>query len=517
MSLEIPQSAAEVENRSKADIQNELPESNPFLKNNWLLALVASSANRIFDFYLQLIGAIRDNFPDTALGAELDRWLAIHGKSRLPATKANGNVVATGTSGGVIALGTALTISTGNYITTSSVTIFAQNISIKTLIRSGQTATATTTSPHNFANNVIPVITGADQTEYNIAANITVTGLDTFEYQIDGAPITPATGIITAASTFASVPVEAIDFGIVGNLSAGAELKLQSPLVNVDDTLAVDFGDIGGGSDQEGPESARARMLFKIQNPVAHFNSSDIINKAKEVPGVTRVFVQEAGTIIATVPVTSITRVGNIASATLATPEDLQTGQAITFTGADQADYNVIDKPMLKESGTLLHYIVPNMPTTPATGTINATTSVPIGQVRLFFMRDNDINPIPSGSEVAKVRTKLEEIVPANTDKNNDLLIFSPVANTIDFTFSELTPNTITMKTAIVANLKQFFEENTDIGVDINVNAYICAIFNTVDTKTGNIVKSFTLDTPTGNIVIASNSIGVLGSVLFNV
>ncbi len=515
MSLEIPQSAAEVENRSKADIQNELPESNPFLKNNWLLALVASCANRIFDFYLQLIGAIRDNFPDTALGAELDRWLAIHGKSRLPATKANGNVAATGTSGGIIPLGTVLTISTGNYISTSSVTISAQNISVTSIIRSGQTATATTVSPHNLANNVIPTIAGADQTEYNIAANITVTGLNTFEYQVVGSPTTPATGTITAAFTSASVPVEAVDFGIVGNLSAGAELKLQSPLVNVDDTLTVDFGDIGGGADQEGPESARARMLFKIQNPVAHFNSSDIIDKAKEVAGVTRVFVQEAGTTIATVSVTSITRVGNIASATLATTQDLQTGQAITFTGADQTDYNVTDEPMLRESDTLLHYIVPNTPTTPATGTITATTSVPIGQVRLFFMRDNDINPIPSGSEVAKVRAKLEEIVPANTDKDNDLLIFAPVATTIDFTFTELTPNTATMQAAIIANLKQFFEENTDVGVDINVNAYSCAIFNTVDTETGDIVKSFTLSAPAGNIVIASNSIGVLGSVLF--
>lgn len=515
MSLEIPESASVVENRSKADVQNELPESNPFLKNSWLGALITSSANRIFDFYLQLIAAIRDNFPDTALGAELDRWLAIYGKSRLAATKASGNVVATGTAGGIIPIGTTLTTSTGNYTSTSSATISDQIISITSIIRSGQTATVTTTSDHGLANNVTTTIAGADQAEYNIAADITVTALNTFEYQVVGSPVTPATGTITAAFTSASVPVQAVDFGFVGNLDAGSELKLQSPLVSVDDALTVDFGDIGVGTDREGAEDARARMLFKIQNPVAHFNASDISDKAQEVAGVTRVFVQEAGTIISTVGVTGITRFGNIASATLAAAQDLQTGQAITITGADQTDYNLVDAPVLAETGTLLHYIVANTPTTPATGTINATTSVPIGQLRVFFMRDNDVNPIPSGSEVAKVREKLEEILPANTDKDNDLLIFAPIATIIDFTFTELTPNTSTMQSAIIANLQQFFAENADVGVNINVNAYSCAIFNTIDTETGEIVKSFTLSTPTGDIVIASNAIGVLGNVVF--
>ena len=36
MSIEIPESAAEVENRAKTDVQRELVESNPFLKNSWL-------------------------------------------------------------------------------------------------------------------------------------------------------------------------------------------------------------------------------------------------------------------------------------------------------------------------------------------------------------------------------------------------------------------------------------------------------------------------------------------------
>ena len=58
MPLNLPTSAAEVENRAKTDVQRELPGSNPFLKNSVLSAIVVGIANRIYDFYNQLGGYI---------------------------------------------------------------------------------------------------------------------------------------------------------------------------------------------------------------------------------------------------------------------------------------------------------------------------------------------------------------------------------------------------------------------------------------------------------------------------
>lgn len=517
MSIEIPDSAAEVELRAKTDVQRELPESNPFLKNSWLAALITSFANRIFDFYLQLKAAIRESFPDTATGTSLERWAAIFGKQKLAATQATGNVAATGTAGAIIPISTVMTHSHGNYTSTSSATISAQSISVTSITRSGQTATVTTTSNHSLASNVPVTISGAVETEYNVLnAAITVTGLDTFEYLLVGSPSTPATGTILSTFTSVSVPIQSVDFGDDTNLDAGEELKLQSPIVNVDDTLAVDFGDVGGGTDQETDSSLRTRLLDRIQNPVANFNESDIIDKAKEVAGVTRVFVQPAGFELGTVSVSSITRLGNIATVTLSAAADFQSGQSVTITGANQADYNVVDEPILVESTTIFHYIVANTPTTPATGTILSTVTVSIGQVRVFFMRDNDDNPIPSGSEVATVRGKIEEILQATTDDNNDLFVLAPVAVTTDFTFSALTPNTATMQSAIIESLQQFYDENTSVGANIDQDAYRSAIFNTVDTATGDIVKTFDLATPTTDIIILSDEIGVLGNVVFS-
>ena len=516
MSIQIPDSASDVELRAKTDVQRELSESNPFLKNSWLAALITSFANRIFDFYLQLKAAIRESFPDTATGSFLERWAAIFGKQKLAATQATGNVVATGTAGAIIPISTIMTHSTGNYTSTSSSTISDQSILVASITRSGQTAIATTTSDHGLASNVTVTITGANETEYNITSVITITGLNTFQYQVVGSPSTPATGTISAAFTSASVPVQSVVFGDDTNLDAGEKLKLQSPIVNVDDTLNVDFGAVGGGSEQETDASLRARMLERIQNPVAHFNGSDIINKAKEVSGVTRVFVQGAGFVLNVVTVTSITRLGNVATVTLSSAQNLSSGQTVSITGANEAEYNAVDVAILVESDTIFHYIVTGTPTTPATGVIASTVTVGIGQLRVFFMRDNDDNPIPSGLEVATVRDKIEEIVPANTDESSDLFVLSPSAVTTDFTFNALTPNTGTMKSAIIANLQEFYDESTSVGEDIDEDAYRSAIFNTVDTATGDVVKTFSLTIPTADIVISTDEIGVLGNVVFN-
>ena len=89
MGLDLPQNADEVVQRSKTDVQRDLVESNPFLENSWLGALVTAAANRIFDFYIQLQVAIDLNFPDTTTGDFLDRWASIYGVSRTAATQSS--------------------------------------------------------------------------------------------------------------------------------------------------------------------------------------------------------------------------------------------------------------------------------------------------------------------------------------------------------------------------------------------------------------------------------------------
>lgn len=435
MPLNIPESAEEVDARAKADVQRELSQSNPFLKNSWLGAIVTATANRIFDFYTQLRAALRESLPDTATGEYLTRWGAIWGKQLQAAVKSNGNVVATGVDASVIPISTTMTVSeVGSFVSTAAATVTAQVIGLQDLTRAGTTVTAVAEVDHNLANGVAVTVASAANTEYNGTFSVTVTATDAFQYEIIGSPPDELGTAATVAFTAASVPVESEEFGVAQNLDAGTQLRLQSPLVGVDDTLTVDFDTVGGGTDQESEDAFRVRVLSRIQNPVANFNVAAIDEKAKEVPGVTRVFVQEV---------------------------------------------------------------------TPAPG-----------QVTIYFMRDNDPDPIPDGSEVAAVKDSILEIKPAQTT-DSDVIVLAPVSVPVDFTFSALSPDTSTMRQAILDSLVQLFDERVEVGFDVTEDAYRSTIFNTIDTVTGEQVATFTLASPSGDIAIAPGEIGTLGTVSY--
>ena len=81
MGVGTPDSATQVEDRIKADVQREAPDSNPYLTVHWLRSLIAGIARRIFDFYLDLNRTETRLFPDTAA-----RW---QNSARLSATRCN--------------------------------------------------------------------------------------------------------------------------------------------------------------------------------------------------------------------------------------------------------------------------------------------------------------------------------------------------------------------------------------------------------------------------------------------
>lgn len=295
MPINIPENSAEVSNRVKSDIQRELATSNPFLKNSWLHALAVSFSNRIYEFYFTLQSATKQNFPDTATDEFLERWASFYGVDRLVATQATGQVVFSGQLGSSIPSGTTLSIGSNIYETVGSATISDKTVFLSSLTRVGSTATATTATPHGLANNTVVTIYNSTNSEYDaITSDVTVTSLTTFQYPITGTPPNElSTGAILDYLT-ASVTIKSIEFGQDFNLDAGSVLTLQSPIALVSNSATVDFGAIGGGTDTESDAALRVRLLADTQNPLAHFNVPTIENSAKQIAGVTRVFVQEA-------------------------------------------------------------------------------------------------------------------------------------------------------------------------------------------------------------------------------
>jgi len=295
MSLIYPESRTEISNRMKTDVQNQLPNSDPFLRASFIWTLIIAYSGVIFDLYSVIQDLQNELFPDTASGDFAERWGNFKGITINPAFGAKGKANATGILDTVIPVDTSLQTADGKqYSTNDDYKITEYTINVDSIVRNGTTATVTTLSEHNYASNLNVTISGADQSEYNITASIIVTGLKTFQYEMTGTPTTPATGTIQSTATFADLNLSSIDFGLATNVDGGNALTLVTPIAGIDSTAYTEYEGLSGGADAETDDQYRNRYIDAYQNPIAHFSVADIEAKAKTQPGVTRVFVASA-------------------------------------------------------------------------------------------------------------------------------------------------------------------------------------------------------------------------------
>ena len=137
------------------------------------------------------------------------------------------------------------------------------------------------------------------------------------------------------------------------------------------------------------------------------------------------------------------------------------------------------------------------------------------GKVTIYFVRDNDVNIIPSGAEITETKNQILTIKPAHTPDSYVIVNDPLTAVPVNFTFTSLSPNTTSMQNSINASLQQFFREDVNVGENITEDNYRAVIQNTLDSETGEKVISFTLSTPTTDISISSGQLGILGTVTF--
>jgi len=437
MPLNIPENAQSVENRSKVDVQNSLPSSNPFLPNSWISALISAFTNRIFDFYQNLNEAMIQSFWDTSTDDFLDRQASWFGVSRKEATQGTGNIVVTGVLATVVPASTQFETIGGKIYTTDILkTIITNPLSVNSITYVGLIATVITDIEHNMASGNSVLITGAIETAYNGTFPVTVVNEFEFFYTLASTPTaTPGTGTIIANHSSALVPVSSLLYSSEENLDSGEKLTISTPITNIDDDAYVDSDGLRGGTDIEVDEIFRQRFLDKVGSPVAHFSENEIHQKALEIEGVTRVFVNA---------------------------------------------------------------VTPN-----------------IGQVTVYFVRDNDLTIKPDAGEITEVKDKILEIKPANISDDSVIVVGPTTVIDLDFTFASITPDTTTMRQAIEDNLDLMFKTIAGVGFDLPENDYVSAINGTIDPITGQRLESFSLTSPSGIQAIADDNILILGAMNF--
>lgn len=126
------------------------------------------------------------------------------------------------------------------------------------------------------------LITGTSGTIVPAGAILRRADAAEFVTDADASP-TPA-GVVVA--------VTASTAGAAGNTGAGVSLTLSSTIAGVTSKAAVQAPGIAGGGDVERYDSLRERLLFRIRRPPQGGSVSDYETWAREVAGVTRVWVK---------------------------------------------------------------------------------------------------------------------------------------------------------------------------------------------------------------------------------
>ena len=511
-------SRLEYANRCRADIKTYINESNPYDDTTFENAFCGMHANRSgeFDDKIQII--IRDSFIRTAQGDALLDIALDYGLTLNSATPSDGNVIVTGQSGVTVAIDTLFQGANGiSYETQLTQTLNLNTLNIDQLESTGTTVTATFNDPHGLGSGMLVTIAGSTPSQLNGSFTISVISETVFQYTTTYSFTGVATGSITASYIGAVIPVKSTTVGAVTNLNGGSQLALQQTLSGVDNTAYTQFAGIDGGADEEDLEDLRERLLIKVQNPETPFNKTNITLEALKVSGVTRVWVIEAEeqnvSTNTTITSTSIT---NQYLVTLTDSHDLITGMYVEFSGANESQFN--SGYIATYPDTLLDtqfYVIDSNLTGIATGAIVTDYSnVQPGQVRVFFVRDNDLNIIPSSQEVQDVKDQILTIKPAHTS-NNDVIVAGPIEVSQDFEFTALSPDTAGMRTSIESNLNSLFN-TSNLGTTITEDAYRTAIQNSYDAETQQSLTSFTI-TNSGDITVEFNELITLGSITYTV
>jgi len=107
-------------------------------------------------------------------------------------------------------------------------------------------------------------------------------------------------GTISAGT--ATVSVQAVTAGAVGDVAAGVTLSWESPISGVSSTAIVASGGIAGGFDEESTDGVRDRLILRWREPPEGGADQDYEAWALAVAGVTRAWVypveQGLGTVV---------------------------------------------------------------------------------------------------------------------------------------------------------------------------------------------------------------------------
>lgn len=281
--------------RSRKDFRGILPAVDPAIEQSFAKAIVESNANRSYDLVILQKQILNQGFPQTATGSYLANWAEYDNLQQFAAQPSTGNIVIVGTNGSSIPISTLYTSPSGNeYETQDSLVLSTITQSLISAIADvSKVITCKTSTVHSLASGIEADISGLTDGASTTGAIITVVDEFTFTFTAPNVTITGDVFDVLAQYTFDGgiVAVESVEEGSDQNLTSGTILTLVTPIAGVEESSFVDFDGVRGGVDIELESDLKERILEKRANPVANFNVGAVLQLAKSIPSVDKVFI----------------------------------------------------------------------------------------------------------------------------------------------------------------------------------------------------------------------------------
>lgn len=155
--------------------------------------------------------------------------------------------------------------------------------------------------------------------------------------------------------------------------------------------------------------------------------------------------------------------------------------------------------------------IITFMQSLPNVGNVKVHEITPnVGQVTIYYLLNN--NELPTSGKTESILNSIDsDLRPANTDIS-DIFLSAATPISVNFTIEDLNPLSVSLKNAIIKTLTDYFS-SLDIEQSIQRNKLIELINSTVDSETGEGVKSFTLTSPSADISIDVGEFAKLGGI----
>ena len=256
------------------------------------------------------------------------------------------------------------------------------------------TATVTMVANHGYTTGNQITISGAAQTKYNGLQTITVTGLNTFTYQVVVQPVSPAGGTSATASSNVTTKTNGVSTTSLvtvpivnpGGVVLGAETSVGAAPVTVTTTTANNFTagntvtlanvvDSGGSAvSQYNGNFTIASIPFKSTTTFTYTTGTTPVSPATIAAGSTAI----TADLTASKSITSLIRSGITATATTVAAHGFLVGQSVSIGGTqgpNEAGYVGTFTVASVPTPTTFTYTVSLTPVTPATGSIQATAS----------------------------------------------------------------------------------------------------------------------------------------------